>query len=668
MLPEINTNDIRYAEKILFGRAGVFDRERINYIKNLTNIDLQAVPGSGKTTALLAKLLILERYLPFNDDSGILVLSHTNTAIEEIKEHIGEYCPRLFRYPNYIGTIQSFIDQFLAIPYFKNIVKSSHFRIDDQIYKERIESELKFCLKGFSRDIYNKILYIYRANAGLIYKYRFGFNEENKVTLLKEMEGKELEIKKPRGNTRAENYVDYTEKEKTTIKKYLKKLKKRILQSGVLCYDDAYFLAEFYMIRFPEIKKVIQNRFKLVFVDEMQDMDTHQYRLLDELFHMKRVKNHVFQRIGDKNQAIYSSSAKTGVVWMDRNKVLKFNGSQRLSPQIAGIVKYFGVNYIDIKGRNKNFKIPPILIRFSEGKHQSVLQKFTEIVKEYRDDSKIQNIYNKPIKAIGWSTANDDPNKLGIEDYFDKYSRITKGKVIDFESLKSYINSIDTSDNQFKPIRDVVINAFLKVLRLERITIDKRQFSKQKLLRHLKENFPDTYEDFKVKIFNWSLALINEDDDVDVHSLSSAYFRHLLEVVFEKTVLSRETENFITSTNEQELEAQEEKEINEINSFEANNVKIEIGTIHSVKGETHYATLYMETCYYKHESDKSYNQLLQNKVVAGDNKTTKEAAKMMYVGLSRPTTILAYAACRSRISDEMKTKMEAKGWRIEEIK
>jgi hypothetical protein len=54
-------------------------------------------------------------------------------------------------------------------------------------------------------------------------------------------------------------------------------------------------------------------------------------------------------------------------------------------------------------------------------------------------------------------------------------------------------------------------------------------------------------------------------------------------------------------------------------------------------------------------------------VIHRDNKTTKEAAKMMYVGLSRPTTILAYAASTSRISDEMKAEMVTKGWRVEDI-
>ena len=114
----ISDDDIHYAESILLPAGASFDAERRTFITNLSTIDLQAVPGSGKTTALLAKLLILARKLPFSDGSGILVISHTNTAVDEKKEKIGKYCPGLFSYPNFCGTIKSFTDEFLAKPYY----------------------------------------------------------------------------------------------------------------------------------------------------------------------------------------------------------------------------------------------------------------------------------------------------------------------------------------------------------------------------------------------------------------------------------------------------------------------------------------------------------------------------------------------------------------------
>ncbi len=73
----ITDEDISSAEQILLPDGKTFDDERKAYIKRLDTLDLQAVPGSGKTTVLLAKLIILETYLPLHDGSGILIISHT---------------------------------------------------------------------------------------------------------------------------------------------------------------------------------------------------------------------------------------------------------------------------------------------------------------------------------------------------------------------------------------------------------------------------------------------------------------------------------------------------------------------------------------------------------------------------------------------------------------
>lgn len=83
------------------------------------SVDVAACPGSGKTTVLLAKLKLLADRMPFQKGSGICVLSHTNVAVNEIKTKLSDYADILMSYPNYVGTIQSFIDQFVTKPYLK---------------------------------------------------------------------------------------------------------------------------------------------------------------------------------------------------------------------------------------------------------------------------------------------------------------------------------------------------------------------------------------------------------------------------------------------------------------------------------------------------------------------------------------------------------------------
>ena len=110
----IKNEHIKEAENLLINGNKFDNEERIPFIKNLNSCDLLAVPGSGKTTVLLAKLYCLSKHIPFKDGSGILVLSHTNAAVEEIERHLKRHCPNLFEYPNFVGTVQRFTDEFLA--------------------------------------------------------------------------------------------------------------------------------------------------------------------------------------------------------------------------------------------------------------------------------------------------------------------------------------------------------------------------------------------------------------------------------------------------------------------------------------------------------------------------------------------------------------------------
>jgi len=74
----------------------------------------------------------------------------------------------------------------------------------------------------------------------------------------------------------------------STTYKQIKKAKCQLFEWGYLHYDDAYFFANYYLKKFPAIKKILQKRFRFVFVDEMQDMDKHQYEILEKIFYLKK--------------------------------------------------------------------------------------------------------------------------------------------------------------------------------------------------------------------------------------------------------------------------------------------------------------------------------------------------------------------------------------------
>ncbi|MGF1817160.1 UvrD-helicase domain-containing protein, partial [Vibrio splendidus] len=78
MIPSITDSHI---EELQAKTGLVFDQERRKAIKGFS--DIQACPGSGKTTLIAAKLILLAKSWQ-QSTSGICVLSHTNVAKNEI--------------------------------------------------------------------------------------------------------------------------------------------------------------------------------------------------------------------------------------------------------------------------------------------------------------------------------------------------------------------------------------------------------------------------------------------------------------------------------------------------------------------------------------------------------------------------------------------------------
>jgi len=662
---EITDEEIQYAEQILLPTGKTFDEERRTFIRDLRTLDLQAVPGSGKTTALLAKLIIIERKLPFPDGSGILIISHTNAAVDEIKRKIQKHCPRLFSYPNFIGTIQSFVDEFLAIPFYAQICKKKPVRIDHEIYNEKIKSCLdKLRLHNFNldRETITKVGHIKNNNEALFYNFRFQVLS-NIIHLVKKINDEKLEICKPRGKTKAENYHDYTPLEKQEVYKWFFLFKKSILESGILHYDDAYFLAELYLREFPSIKTILQKRFSLVFVDEMQDIDTHQYNLLEKIFYDEGKSVSIFQRIGDKNQAIYNSVKATDD-WQDRTLVLRLSGSHRLSKPIANVVKNFALyrdNTFDIEGLN-NCEIKPHILLFDDNTKGNVIPFFTKIVK-----NKGFTNSGKPIKVICWNTEwkdednRQDSSKLRLEDYYQDFRKEQAKPRQDYDNLKSYLLYYEKKKT-LKPIRENILKALLKILRLEEIkTVDTRPYTKNKLFDFVHDKSVEKYDELNLNLYNWSIGIIQEKTN-EVWESIKVYIPAFL-ALFNKTIDKSST--FI-NTDIVENSGGNNESLVSANYYKEDGLKIEITSVHGVKGQTHCATLYLESCYQgMHESERLSNQFLGNSF--NDTRVHhKSSVKMAYVGLSRPSDLLCIAIHKDRFNRCL-SKIDRNMWVIIEV-
>jgi len=623
---QVTDDDIKYSEKILLPTEVNFNEQRKIFIKNLETIDLQAVPGSGKTTVLLAKLLILEKHLPFEDGSGILVISHTNAAIDEIKKRIGNYCPRLFAYPNYVGTIQSFVDKFLAIPFYTNSYKRKLYRIDNEIYNEKVY--IPHDAWGWAHNNpYKKDKVLYKSRLDENDELIIEFNSSGKF---------------PLKNKTSSAYMA------------ILKMKQILREKGILCFDDAYLLALKYLKKYPIIKHLLQSRFRYVFVDEMQDMDKHQYEILENIFYDGGNSKSIYQRIGDKNQAIFSEGEVTlETFWNseDRN-ILNIDGSCRFSKEIANVVKYFSLDGRSIESDSVHKSVKPYLLVYTDNTIKNVLPKFAEIFEKYRSNNKIPHNVETIIKAIGWRGKDAYMGKITIKDYFPEFNEIIKCKKIDYFSLKEYLFSMknDVNGSCLGGIWNNILNALLKILRYEKINDHGgRDYTKRRLFNFIADQNNELYQEIKLKLFLWCRDIFTGNSNA-IYEEIREYIPKFLSSVFRKDrIVSEDTINFINNKNS--IENRKEKGTigkylikSSNNIFQYDNFNIEVGTIHSIKGETHTATLYMETFYQgKHESQRLKEFFKGNFIIGDEKPHVKQSLKMAYVGMSRPKYLLCVA-------------------------
>jgi len=614
----ITDEEVRYAGQILLPNAEFFDEERVRFIKELTTVDMQACPGSGKTTCLFAKLLILAQHLPFEDGSGLLILSHTNAAVDEIKEKILKHCPHIFDHPNFIGTIQGFVDQFLAIPFYGQKYGHLPYRIDDEIFHEKVWEPGKARRWLQNKPNKNEIIENLR------------FDQGGNLVSVSALPGAN-----------------------TDTHKALLEMKNKLLSDGYLCFEDAFYLAECYIREFPKIIDLLQNRFAFVFIDEMQDADIRQLNLLDKLFPGNCQTT--LQRIGDQNQAIYSRKVKSDNVWTPREGFLTLNGSKRLSENIAATVQNISLNVQELRGNSLRKNIKPKIILFDDATIKEVPKKFGDLI--------IANglhQYERPVfKAIGWrKTPPENTAGLVLGSYFDGYQNPTYKSKLDFETLNGYLRAGDISDNEsLASARRTILNAILKTLRITEV----RQsigfpFTVQALLAFLKNKNENIYDEFKLKLYKWSLAI---HEGKDIHDEIRDYLKELLSNTFSLSETAiRKLEAFFSKPTEAGATASlQSKSLGNVFCYQLEDVKIDIhiATIHNAKGETHTATLYLETYYFNdagksYESQRLFEQLKGNRIAVSGVRV-KESLKMAYVGMSRPTDLLCMAVHKSRMPD-----------------
>lgn len=652
-------DEIAYAESILLKKGQHFDQPYIDIIECNETKDIKACPGSGKTTALLAKLVILANRMPLENNQGICVLTHTNVAIDEIKSRLGKKADILFAYPNFFGTIQSFVDKYLAIPIYQQMTGNSVSRIDSGVVYQKIRRNVDSVQYPENTPLYMKVSPRLPSNITTGNKRKVVNEEISKYVAdlwCKYKVDSSLIYYPKYGSNNA-----ISKNPETKLHKLLCKVRKSIFDNGVLSYNDGYSLAELMLDTYPLIKNTFSNRFRYLFVDEMQDTDTHQLDIINKIF---KDSETISQYFGDNHQAIFSK-VKSENIWAPQN-YLPLDTSKRFGLPIAEVLKTVCIEHNpSLVGNPEVNSVKPHLIVFDDPK--AVLPKFAELMntQQINHDGKQKSIWQIAmedklerkldryrVKAVGWvgdaSKQDHENNKFTIGSYHDFEKNAVKKDHVNIDSLKSFLKKHQSANAKYYTNR--ILDALLQILYLANVNHPQtnKRFTKSSLQEYLKEKHETKYFELRCKLAKWSQSIhssemYSESTYTEIKEYISTSFNPLWSKTNNKYV-----KQFIENPNVQALTA-DNLPIPIANIYRRGDVEVELATVHSVKGETHIATLYLETIYQKaHEGSRLEKQLKGNPISDSAGVYDKEALKMAYVGISRPIHLLCFAIHRSR--------------------
>ena len=295
------------------GGCDFTDPSQTDFLAKATACDVQAAPGNGKTTLLAAKLALLSRNW-LTRRRGVCVISHTNAARTAVEDMMACHptAARLMAYPHFTGTVTAFINQFLALPYLRGLGWNVR-QIDDDVFAaEALRRYPSFgALKNQAR----------RARAtvdrwvdSLTLDPAFDdISPEPESLTVKQMKGQHGAV--------------------TPCGKALATLKASMVKSGLYRYADMTALAWRALRECPALAERMRDRFPLVILDEAQDTNGEQLRLLEHIF---KHEDAAFQRLGDSNQTLYEDDAASPAYWEPGAGCIPLDTSRRFGGDIAG--------------------------------------------------------------------------------------------------------------------------------------------------------------------------------------------------------------------------------------------------------------------------------------------------------------------------------------------
>lgn len=665
MFPEITEEDVAWACGVMGLKEGAFDDDaRKAALLSSKNLDVAACPGSGKTTLLVAKLAILARKWT-DRRRGICVLSHTNAAREVIEDRLGATAEGqlLLSHPHYIGTIHGFVDRFFGIPYLRH--KGWDVCIDNDRCSSETEKNI-FYVAGFNRAFKSAYRQLNHRNQNAFYWLKLSYLDEV-VTVTPTCSEGHLDLF-PEGTTLEE------------ISRFQHSLKLSVSKLGTHAYDDMFAYGHRLLDDNTSVRQSITERFPVLFIDEAQDNSELQSSFLHRVF-IEGVTNIFCQRYGDANQAIFHgiNSKESPKTWGFPVSDIKHEilDSYRFGPTIAKLAEPLGVESQSLKGRGPDERKVKAdvdkqhtIFLFDEHACKYVLPAYA---KHLRKCFSCGNLVDGSFVAVGAKHKEPDNEKNkpnSVCDYWDKYApKQAKAE----PKPETFIGCVQAGRSKLKKDQgrnlyhmvEQIAAGLLETVRLAGGKPSIRQRKNRYVREMLEKNLSELgkYTEF--------ICRFVVDEEVLTKQLWNDEWKSKLNDVV-VALFDDETEYRFPA----EFFAWPEDAEPDVNGGKTSIVyqhedalpKIRLGSIHSVKGETHTSVLVLET-YKQAPQLKKIKKWLLGKAGTEKQRNGQSARlKVHYVAMTRPTHLLCLAIPEGTFTaTEVGTLNKERGWRIARI-
>lgn len=635
MLPSKNNDvDIVISDEDIEQMARIMgkdfsDPERIGAIQFLDCGDVNACPGSGKTTTMVAKLLILSKKLE-GKNVGICALSHTNAAKNEIEKSLGPHSTALLRYPHFVGTLQSFFDLFLAIPAYIEEFGHRPVAIDDDLFKN-------IAIRSFHL-INRKIRY------GIV--QWMGPNRENPV-INTSYGFSNFDIVNFENNQESPFYCLPTTQTYAEVLRW----RRELTSLGYLTYHDAFAFANRYLQKYPYLNNIISRRFSYVFIDEMQDTDSYQNELIERIFRNRSI----IQRYGDPNQAIYGQRSQGGESVWQPDEAHAIRTSRRLSTSISSVSQGISYQSNTIIGNPQIPNHSPVMILFSERRKQDVIPRFGQLIEEL-------SLHSGPFKVLGAiGRPHHDPTKLSITSYWPSFER----RLQQSRSKNAFwgiINQAQASLRLNKSFAEPFLffsKAFTELLRVQNLKSPEGYFyNSTQLLNIIRETGVENFNIYK------GLILSNIERMVSGKELTPDMLIEQAKFVFSILGISmnEQVDGIIHDGSVLNIPDHGMVILGQNTYVHSPQTSIEVDTIHSAKGQTHQATLLVETYFRQNDLQCIFSYLIGQALKKPGVQIKTRFLPLAYVACTRPTHLLCLAIQRDHISTSQIEQSQKFGW------